>query len=80
MGTNPVAVVLAVFNFVLNLIGLMAAVILVIAGIRLIFSQGDEEGKDKAKKTILYAVIGLLVILFARAIIGLSTTLTWLGL
>jgi hypothetical protein len=37
----------------------------------LIVSQGEEGQKEKAKKTILYAVIGLLVVLFARVIVAL---------
>lgn len=64
-----VATVTNILGMVLNLLGLLAAVVIVIAGIRLIFSMGDEEGKETAKKTILYAVIGLLIILFAKAII-----------
>lgn len=62
-------VVTNILSMVLNLLALLAAVVIVIAGIRLIFSMGDEEGKETAKKTILYAVIGLLIILFAKAII-----------
>lgn len=64
-----VTVVTNILGMVLNLLALLAAVVIVIAGIRLIFSFGDEEGKETAKKTILYAVIGLLIILFAKAII-----------
>lgn len=62
-------VVTNILSMVLNLLALLAAVVIVIAGIRLIFSMGDEEGKETAKKTILYAVVGLLIILFAKAII-----------
>lgn len=64
-----VTTVTNILSMVLNLLGLLAAVVIVIAGIRLIFSMGDEEGKETAKKTILYAVIGLLIILFAKALI-----------
>lgn len=65
---------------VLSFLALVAVVIIVIAGIRLIVSQGEEEAKDKAKKTIFYAILGLIVILFARAIVaffaGLGGTLS----
>ena len=50
---------------------LVAVIIIVIAGIRLVISQGEEEAKDKAKKTIFYAIIGLIVILFAQAIVSI---------
>lgn len=59
--------------FVLNFLALLAVIFIIVAGIRLIVSQGEEESKDKAKKTILYVIIGLLVILFARVIVGFFT-------
>lgn len=64
-----------ILGMVLNLLALLAAVVIVIAGVRLIFSMGDEEGKETAKKTILYAIIGLLIILFAKAIVLFVTSL-----
>ena len=59
---------------VLNFLALIAVVFVVVAGIRLIVSQGEDEAKDKAKKTILYVIIGLIVVLFARVIVGFFTT------
>ena len=59
--------------FVLNFLALLAVIFIIVAGIRLIVSQGEEESKEKAKKTILYVIIGLLVILFARVIVGFFT-------
>lgn len=55
---------------VLNFLALLAVIMLVIAGIKLIVSQGEEEEKNKAKKIILYVIAGLLLILFARVIVG----------
>jgi type IV secretory pathway VirB2 component (pilin) len=66
-------IILRALVFVLNFLALIAVIIIVIAGIRLIVSQGEEEEKNKAKKTILYVVIGLLIVLFARVIVGFFT-------
>jgi type IV secretory pathway VirB2 component (pilin) len=66
-------IILRILYFVLDFLALIAVVFIVIAGIRLLVSQGNDEQKDKAKKTILYVVIGLLVILFARVIVGFFT-------
>ncbi|MDP7454579.1 MAG: TrbC/VirB2 family protein [Candidatus Peribacteraceae bacterium] len=55
-------------NF-LNLMALLAVVIIVIAGVRMVVSQGEQEAVEKSKKTILFAIIGLIVILLARAIV-----------
>lgn len=72
--TDIRTVITSTLNYVLSFLALIAVIVLVIAGIRLIVSQGNEEERDKAKKTILYAVIGLLIVLFARVIVGFFTT------
>lgn len=66
-------VIIRILEAVLNFLALIAVVVIVIAGIRLILSQGEDEQKDKAKKTILYAIIGLVIVLFARVIVSLVT-------
>ncbi len=49
--------------------GSIAVLILVIGGVRYIASLGNQEQMDAAKKTIKFAVIGLLVIILAFAIV-----------
>ncbi len=66
-------IILRALQFVLDFLALAAVIFIIVAGIRLIFSQGADEQKDKAKKTILFVIIGLLVILFARVIVGFFT-------
>lgn len=66
-------VIITILEAVLNFLALIAVVVIVIAGIRLIVSQGEDDAKDKAKKTIFYAIIGLIVVLFARVIVSLVT-------
>lgn len=62
-------IALKILYYVLSFLGLVAVIVIVIAGIRLIVSQGEEEQKEKAKKTILYLIAGLLVIMFANIIV-----------
>jgi hypothetical protein len=66
-------IVVNILEAVLNFLALVAIVVVVIAGIRLIVSQGDEGARDTAKKTIFYALIGLVIVLFARVIVSLVT-------
>jgi len=66
-------IIVDILASVLNFLALIAVVVVVIAGIRLIVSQGEDDAKDKAKKTIFYALMGLAVVLFARVIVGLVT-------
>jgi len=54
---------------VLLFMALIAVVVIVIAGVRLVVSQGEQEQIEKSKKTIIYAIIGLIVILLATAIV-----------
>jgi heme/copper-type cytochrome/quinol oxidase subunit 2 len=54
--------ILAVLNVILVIAGVVALIYLIIGGVRYIVSQGDSEAAQKAKNTILYAVIGLIVI------------------
>lgn len=62
-------VVINILKAVLNFMALVAVVFIVIAGIRLVISQGEESQKDTAKKTIIFVIIGLVIIVLARAIV-----------
>lgn len=51
--------------------GLVSVIFIIIGGVRYITSTGDAKRIEQAKTTILYAVIGLIVVAAARGIIGL---------
>ncbi|PIR53714.1 hypothetical protein COU75_04580 [Candidatus Peregrinibacteria bacterium CG10_big_fil_rev_8_21_14_0_10_42_8] len=69
-GTDLRTTVLAILQGILNFMALAAVVVIVIAGIILVVSGGEESSKDKAKRIIFYAILGLLVIALASAIVG----------
>lgn len=62
-------VILSIIEIILNVVLIIAVLFLIIAGVRLIISSGDEGEKDKAKKTIIYVIAGIVVIVFARALV-----------
>ncbi len=68
-----VTILVNIVVWVLNFLAILAVIFIIIGGIRLIVSQGEEQAKEKAKKTILYVVIGLIVVLLARVIVGFFT-------
>jgi cell division protein FtsW (lipid II flippase) len=72
-GLDVRGTITAILIWLCNFLALVAVAVIVIAGIRLIVSQGNEDQKETAKKTIFYAIAGLLVVLFARVIVGLVT-------
>jgi amino acid transporter len=55
------------------IIGLVAVVILIIAGVQYITSEGEPEKTKRAQATITYTVIGLIVATAAAAIISFVT-------
>ena len=57
-------------NFALTFLGLVAVAFIVYAGYLYVISGGDDGNMEKAKKIILYALIGILVILAAYAIVN----------
>ena len=76
--TDPVSIRATIFHYVtvvLDFITLIGVIYVIIAGIRLIVSGGDEGEKDAAKKTIIYVVVGILVIIFARVIVTFVASL-----
>ena len=66
---DPRPVVESLLSSALNYVALIAVVAIVIAGFYLLFSFVNETGRDRAKKIILYTIIGLIVLLFAEFIV-----------
>jgi len=63
------ALIVSIMKKVLDFVGLIAVVVIVIAGIWMIVGLGEESAKERAKKIVIYTIVGLLLILIARAIV-----------
>lgn len=48
--------------------GIVAVIVIIVGGIRYVTSNGDASGVKAAKNTVLYAVVGLVVVIMAAAI------------
>lgn len=59
-----------VINMLLYAVGIVSVVAIIIGGIYYTTSTGDQSKIQTAKNTILYAVIGLVVAMFAFAIVN----------
>jgi hypothetical protein len=66
-GSNGAIVTIA--NFMALIAGIAAVIILLIASIKYITADGDVKEIESAKNTIIYTVIGILVILFAKILV-----------
>lgn len=60
----------ATINVILGCVGIIAVVTLIIGGISFITSQGDPGKVAKARNTILYSIVGIIVALLAFAIVN----------
>jgi hypothetical protein len=66
-----------IINIALAIAGLIAVLFLIIGGFRYITSAGNEESAGQAKKMILNAVIGVIVIILSFVVVRVvSNTLT----
>ncbi|RKW03785.1 MAG: hypothetical protein D8B38_01315 [Candidatus Saccharimonas sp.] len=59
-----------IINIMLYALGAIAVIMIVVGGIRYTTSNGDSNGIQSAKNTILYAVAGLVVAILAYAIVN----------
>jgi len=58
-----------VINFISAIVGLIAIIMIIIGGIRYVTSGGNSEKTTAAKDTILFAVVGLIVVALAQVIV-----------
>ncbi len=68
-GTDVHDALTEVIYGILTFLGIVAVLVIVVAGIRLIVGGADEGEREKARNAVLYAVIGLILILLAGAIV-----------
>ena len=66
---DPKEIIQTIVRILLFLIGAISVIMIIIGGFRYVISQGDSGAVTSAKNTILYAVIGLIVAIFAWAIV-----------
>ena len=72
--TGDGGVFLTVVNVLLFIIGAISVIMLIYGGIRYTTSGGNANNVTAAKNTIMYAIIGLIVAIFAFAIVNWVVT------
>ena len=60
-----------ILNFLLSVAGIIAIIALVLSGIMYFFSAGDERRMEVAKKSALYAILGIILIMGSMVLIKL---------
>ena len=69
-GAQIPVVIKTAINILLFFIGVFAVIMIVIAGIRFVTSNGDSNTVSSARNTIMYAVIGIVVAFMAFALVN----------
>jgi hypothetical protein len=70
------AVFANLLSAILALSGVVALLMFIMAGVRLIYSAGDAKKVEAGKNTLIYGIIGLAVVLLSFAIISIISQVT----
>lgn len=75
---NPVTgkdgVILRVTTIIASIAGIVAVIMIIIAGAKMITSGGDANAVKESRGKLLHAVIGLVIIVLAQSIVALVIT------
>ena len=59
-----------IFNFVFSMMGIVAVIVIILGGIHFMTSTGDPGKVKKGKDTMIWGIVGLLVVIFSFAIVN----------
>ena len=59
-----------IINWILAILGIVAVIMVILGGFTYMTSQGDSTKVKRAKDTILYGIVGLIIALLAFAIVN----------
>jgi hypothetical protein len=62
-------IISTVVNILSIIVGALSVIFIIVGGLRYITSGGDSAAVQSARNTILYAIVGLLIVIFAQLIV-----------
>ena len=68
-GPSVESTVRTVINLLSLIVGIVAVIMIIIGGLKYITSSGDSNNVSSAKNTILYAIVGLVIVALAQVIV-----------
>ena len=68
---DPIGIIRSLLFFILTFTGLAGVLMLVIAGIILVIGGYSDSARERAKKIVIYTVIGLIVIVLSTTLVSL---------
>jgi len=64
------AFIVKIVNFALSFLGLIAVIIVIYGGVMYVTAGGESEKAEKGKKNVMYAVIGLIIVMGSFALVN----------
>ena len=58
-----------IVNILTVIVGIIAVIMIIVGGLRFVTSGGDANAVSSARKTIIYVVVGLLVVALAQVVV-----------
>lgn len=68
-GPSINTIIVNVVNILSLIVGIVSVIMIIIAGFRYVTSGGDSGSISTAKNTIIYAIVGLVVVAFSQTIV-----------
>ena len=68
-GDSITKLITSVINILCVLVGAVAVIMIIVGGFRYVTSSGNEQAISGAKKTIIYALVGLIIVALSQTIV-----------
>lgn len=68
-GTSLNRIIALTVHFLSLVAGIIGVIMLIIGGLKFVTSNGDSTKASSARSTIIYAVVGLMIVLFAQILV-----------
>lgn len=68
-GSQFRGLVITIIDILSIVVGAASVIMIIVGGFRYVISGGDSNGIQGAKNTIIYALVGLVIVLFAQVIV-----------
>lgn len=73
-GANPIlgpdGIITRIVQAAVFIAGIISVIMIFVGGMRMVFSNGESGAVASARTTIIYAVVGLVIALFAQALVS----------
>jgi len=61
-----------ILQIIIGIVAALSVLFIVIGGLRFVLSDGDPQGASKARSTVVYALVGLVIAISAEAIVAFA--------